>query len=119
MTRETLSSIIKLNMERRELTYRMIEKLIGIPKDVMMDIENGGDSIKKLWTDGGPSPMFYTLVGVLALDTVDIMKLKTILKGMYSPKASITLDTDSATNYTFVYAEDNTMDGMGSGDSRR
>ena len=54
MTRQKIGKLIQLNREKRGFSHRKVEKLIGLSRDVLIDIEKGGDSIlyyRELITD--------------------------------------------------------------------
>lgn len=59
---------------------------------MMKDIEAGGDSINMLWSLKGPTNLFYTFIGLFALDTLDIILLKKTLSELCEKNFSLVKD---------------------------
>ena len=84
ITKTELGNLIKEYRERKGITIRKACKLINVEPNDMEAIE-GGFALGKLISKqtGKPTTLFYTLAGLYALDTVEIMTLKTYLCDLF------------------------------------
>lgn len=79
-----IGNLIRQYRERKGITTRKASKLISVEQSEIEAIE-GGYALGKLISmqTGKPTKLFYTLAGLYALDTVEILTLKTYLCDIY------------------------------------
>lgn len=84
VSKKDIGNLIKEYRERKGITIRKASKLISVSIEDIEAIE-GGFALGKLISmqTGKPTKLFYTFAGLYALDTVEILTLKTHLCDLY------------------------------------
>ena len=79
-TKEYIGILIKGYRERKDISHRKVSKLINISEEDMREFEKGLGLGKLIsMQTGKPTRLFYTIAGLFALDTAEILVLKTAL----------------------------------------